>query len=180
MRTHQGHVPNLDNLPLREHVMTVDCRRPPHGCGEKAGDPCRNVLTGQLLPGIGHPLRLSDADADAEITRPPVMADDVEPAPARRLVSADRIRRDLAHYRQACDYCTAPIVWATNGKGDLLPVDADPDAEAGHLWLVVDDRGVRASALNRRQAAGAREQGKRLHRPHRKSCPKRLLWSRHA
>lgn len=172
-----GH--SFEWLEEQKHALTVPCPPSPHGCGKPAGQLCVDPRDGAALVGPpAHPHRLTTADRARPEHIPSRPAEPAEPAPVRRLVDARTIRGDLASYRQACQYCTGPIVWAENTRGDPLPVDADPHAD-GHLWLTVDDRGITAGALTAGQAAGAREQGQRLHRPHRDSCPKRRLWSHH-
>ena len=172
----RAHTTSTAWLELREHSLAAACPDPPHGCGAGAGEPCH--LTGPPA----HPHRLLAADA----LRPrpdPVVDDPPRPAPGRRLVSADRVRADLARHREPCRYCHRPVVWATNPAGDRVPVDADPippgTTEAALVTLHVDDRGPRSTRLTPGQIAGARAAGQRLHAPHRETCPSGHVWSRH-
>jgi hypothetical protein len=123
-----------------------------------------------------HAHRITAADRAAPDNVPPALPEPRPAEPVPRLVDARGIRRDLASYRQPCQYCQAAIVWAVNPRGDPVPIDADPHQQ-GYLWVTVTAQGPVASRLTAGQAAGAREHGHRLHRPHRESCPKRRLWS---
>lgn len=163
------------------HITSVPCPEPPDGCGMPAGTKCvqpsGKESTESHFP--GHWRRIRDADkANPAGARPALPPEPERPSPGRHLVPADRVRRDLASYREPCGHCHRSVVWVTNERNDRLPVDPEPTSD-GVLVLTVDDRGVRSARLNERQAAGAREHGKGLHVPHRETCPKGDRWSRH-
>lgn len=195
-------------LQAHDHARTVPCPAPPRGCGQPAGQPCltlsepcppppegcgqpagRRCHTGDELTHQRHELaapahahRLIDAAAANPAGAPtgPAVPVDEPRTRAPHLVAANRLRRDLAAYREACDHCHLPIVWATNPSGDRVPVDADPTTgnEAAFVTLHVDDRGVRCVLLKPGQVAGARAAEQRLHVPHRETCRYGHLWSR--
>ncbi len=77
--------------------------------------------------------------------------------------------------RKACRACQMEIVFAeTNrlhlGKPVVMPVDAEPDRN-GNVFLSVKGGKYYAGVIKKNQAAGMRDAGQELHRPHFATCP---------
>jgi hypothetical protein len=168
-------------LREHDHALTVACPLPPRGCNAQPGRPC-TTRDGRVIEAPAHSLRLRAADrANPEGKPAAEQAPAAEVQPVRHLVLAEQVRRDLASHVEPCGRCHRSIVWATNARGDRVPVDSQPSPSSGGrlATLHVDDRGVRVVLLSPGQVIGARAAGQRLYAPHRETCLYGHLWSRH-
>ncbi|ROP36268.1 hypothetical protein [Saccharothrix texasensis] len=170
----------LHRRPVRERheIDRTDCEAP-DGCGADVGEPCAHPH-GRKRRGPGCVARIREADAAFPAgAHPALPAAPEPPAPGRRLLPVDQARRDVASYVVPCGWCHRRIVHATNPRGESTPIDAEPSPD-GHLLLSVDDRGPRCHPLKHGQLAAAITDGKKVHTPHRQTCPQgtRTAWYR--
>lgn len=85
--------------------------------------------------------------------------------------------------RKACRACHAEIVFAqTNrlhrGQPVMMPVDAEP-ADNGNVFLSLQGGKYYAGVIRKNQAAGMRDGGQELHRPHFATCPQAARFRQH-
>lgn len=94
----------------------------------------------------------------------------LDPLPVR---SEEAMRR----VAQACDYCTAKIVW-TESRNARMPVDLAP-VELGNVLVQVSPAGLASSVIaSPTQRAALQAAGWVLHQHHKLTCPKADQWSR--